>query len=122
MFLATINKPKQLLYLNLFGHVRADELARGRENLVTLLAELNPGFKLITDLERLDSIDVDCAAEIGKTMEMCDEKRVGVVVRIIPDESKDIGMNILAHFHYRHHLPRTITCQTLVEAARALEL
>ncbi len=121
MFLATINKPNQLLYLSFIQQVKVEELEQARENVIRLLADLTTGFRLLTDLGRLDSMDVNCAAEIGKMMELCDEKGVGLVVRVIPDHAKDIGLNILALFHYRH-APRTVTCNNMVEAAKVLSL
>ena len=89
--------------------------------MVALLADLEPGFRLLTDLGRLDSIDLSCAAEIGKIMELCDQKGVALVVRVIPDRTKDIGLGILGLFHYPHH-PRTVSCETIVEAAKLLSL
>jgi len=72
-------------------------------------------------LGRLDSMDLDCAGPIGRVMEMCDHKGVGMVVRLIPDPSKNIGLNILTLFHYRHR-PKVATCETMAEAARLLGL
>ena len=122
MFLATINKPKQLLCLSFIDRVRLDELERVREQSALLLAELAPGFRLLTDLDRLESVDADCAPEIGRLMELCDEKGVSIVVRVIPDPTKDIGLNIIARFHYRKHRPRIVTCETMAEAAELLSL
>jgi len=121
MVLATINKSKQLLLLTFIGQVRAEELAQGREEVAALLAELAPGFRLLADLGRLDSFGMGSAAEIGKVMELCDQKGIGLVVRVIPDKSKDIGFNILSHFHYHHH-PRTAHFTNMAEAAKLLAL
>ena len=121
MFLATINKPQQLLYLIFAQRVRVEELERAMGDMTKLLADLTTGFRLVTDLSRVDSIDVNCAAMIGKQMELCDQKGVGLVVRIVPDPAKDPGFNIITLFHY-HHPPRIVTCKDLVEAARALSL
>ena len=66
MFLATSNKSKQLLYLSFIHQVSAEELERGREDVVTLLADLNAGFRLLTDIGRLDSLAADCAPIIGR--------------------------------------------------------
>ncbi len=121
MFLATVNKPKQLLYLSYIERVTVDELERGRKDIETLLADLAPGFRLVGDLSRLDAMDVKCSKEIGKVMELCEQKGVGLVVRIIPDPQKDIGMNILSLFHYRRHL-RIVTCESLAEAGKLLTL
>jgi len=119
MVLATINKSKQLLHLSFIGDVRAAEVAKGREEVVALLAELAAGFRVLADLSPMDSISTDCAPEIGKVMELCDRKGVSFIVRVIPDKTKDIGLTILSHFHY-HTQPRTATCATMVEAAKLL--
>src|SRR5947208_2462557 len=114
MFLATINKPRQLLYLSFIGQVRVEELALGREEVSALLAELNPGFRVLADFTHLDAMSVGCAAEIGKVMELCEQKGIGLVVRVLPDHTKDIGLGILTHFHYRHP-PAIANCTTLIE-------
>ena len=119
MFLATISKPKQLLYLSFVSGVSVFDLEQGRKDMERLLDDLTSGFRVLADLSRLDAIDINCAKEIGKAMELCEQRGVGLVVRIIPDPGKDIGMNILSLFHYRHR-PRIVTCQTLVEAGEIL--
>jgi hypothetical protein len=121
MILATVNKSKQLLHLSFIGEVRVEELVAARDELVMLLADLEPGFRLLTDLERLDAMSLDCAAEMGRSMELCDQKGVGLIVRVIPDPMKDIGLGILSRFHYPHR-PRTVTCESMVEAAKLLSL
>jgi len=42
-------------------------------------------------------------------------------VRVIPDASKDIGLDILSIFHYRHR-PRVVTCKNMAEAFKKLSL
>ena len=121
MFLATVNKSKQLLCLSFAGHVSAGELERGLPDVIALLAELTGGFRLLTDLGRVESMDVECAKQIGKVMELCELNGVKLVVRIIPDPTKDIGMNLLSLFHYHRH-PRIVSCENMVEAAKRLEL
>lgn len=121
MYLATINRPRQILYFIFGGQVTAQELKKGQDEVAHLLNDLGPGIKVATDLSGLESIEPACAAIIGQVMELCDRKGVEMVVRIIPDPSKDIGLNILSLFHY-HRLPRAITCANLAEAAKALAL
>jgi len=121
MFFATVNTSKQLLYMSFIGKVVVEELAQGRDDVAAMIAELKPGFRVLTDMGRLDSISVDCGVEIGKTMELCDQKGVGLVVRVISDPKKDIGLNILSLFHYAHR-PRAVTCESMLEAAQVLGL
>lgn len=121
MYLATSNKSKRLLYVSFIQHVKPEELQRGLEDLAALLADLPSDFRMLVDLGRLESIDAACMKEIGQSMEMCDRKGVGLIVRVIPDPAKDIGLNILSIFHYRHR-PRTATCETMSEAMKLLSL
>ena len=121
MFLATANKPKGLLQVSYIGQVSADELRRGRDDLLALLAEMPAGFKLLVDLERLDAMDIACVEELGQMMELFDRHGLAQVVRVIPDPTKDIGFNILVRFHYQHE-PRITNCKTMIEAARLLSL
>jgi anti-anti-sigma regulatory factor len=121
MLLVTSNKSKQLLYLCFVGTVRAEEFPGGREDVTTQLAGLSPGFRYLVDLTDLEFMGVECMAELGQLMELIGQADVGLLVRVIPDPSKDIGMNILTVFHYPHQL-KVVTCQNLAEAVRALGL
>jgi len=121
MFLATSNKAKRLLSLRYIHQVRPEELARAEKDLKVPLAELSPGFRLLVDLTQLESMHPDSLTVIGRMMELFDRSGVGLIVRVIPDPGKDIGFNISTVFHYPHH-PQVVTCETLIEAARALAL
>jgi len=121
MLLVTSNKPKQLLQISYIGPVRLEEFQSGREDLAAQLAELSPGFHLLADFSRMESMGLDCAPELGRMMDLIGQAGVDLVVRVIPEPGQDIGMNILTRFHYQHH-PRTVTCKSMVEAARALGL
>jgi hypothetical protein len=121
MFLATSNKAKQLLCMSYIQRVRSEEVGRGREDVKLLLADMPPGFRLLVDVSRLETMDLDCMKEIGRTMEWIDKSGVGTVVRVMPDPDKDMGFNILTIFHYRHH-PKIVTCKTMTEAAELLGL
>jgi hypothetical protein len=121
MFLATSNKAKGLLHLSYIEHVDAADLDRGYEDVATLLKDLAAGFSMLVDLGRLESMDTDCVAGLGKIMDLLDQRGLQQVVRVIPDPAKDIGFNILARFHY-HHNPRMNNCETMLEAAKLLGL
>jgi len=121
MFLATSNKSKQLLCLSYIQYVQPQELERATEDVKALLAELTPGSRLLVDLSRLESMELESMNIVGRMMELFDQSGVGMIVRVIPDPSKDIGFNIYTIFHYPHR-PKVITCETMPEAARALAL
>jgi hypothetical protein len=52
-------------------------------------------------------------------MDLCGEKGVAMVVRVVPDPHKDIGYNIMSLFHYTRDVI-IVTCSNLDEAASAL--
>ena len=53
-------------------------------------------------------------------MKLCDEKGVSAVVRVIPEPKRDIGLQILSHFHYAADV-RIVTCKSMDEAIKRLE-
>ena len=108
--------------MSFIGRVRVEELEQAQGNVGTLLAQLTPGFRVLADLERMESMEADCTQQIGKFMEQCDQAGVGIIVRVIPDPTKDIGLTIMSRFHYRKTHPRMVTCQSMVEAAEVLSL
>jgi hypothetical protein len=121
MFLVTMNKSKRLLHLSYIHHVDVEDLQRGHEDMVALLADLPAGLQMLVDLSQMESMDLACADELGKMMESLGQHGVELVVRVIPDPRKDIGFNILSRFHYQHP-PRTVTCKTMAEAVRLLSI
>jgi len=121
MFLVSSNKLKQLLLMRYCDRVTAKQLKNGRPDLKALLGELKPGFSVLADFSQLESMAADCVPEVGAGMELVDAAKPGLLVRVIPDPSKDIGLNILTAFHYKQR-PRIVNCETLTEAARVLEL
>ena len=122
MFLATLNQSRQLLLFTYIGHIIRVELERAKTEVATLLAELSPGFRLLSDYTWLERMDLDCAEVIGDVMETVDRHGVGLLVRVMPDPKKDIGLNILTHLHYHNHRPRVVACRTMPEAIAALQL
>lgn len=121
MLLVMTNKSKQLLRISYVGHVQPEDFRDNLDDLKARLAELSPGFRLLTDLDRLESIHADCLPEIGRMMDLIGQAGVGSVVRIIPDPSKDMGLNILSIFHYPRGL-KIVTCGSTIEAFEKLGL
>ncbi len=121
MFLATSNKARQLLHLSYVGEVGPEQLERGLADLKSCLADLEPGFRVLVDFGRLDFMGIECVPPLGRGMEMIGRSGVSLVVRVVPDPGKDIGLSILTVFHYSPR-PRIAYCKDLLEAARVLAL
>ncbi|HVM47668.1 MAG TPA: hypothetical protein VMU04_06545 [Candidatus Acidoferrum sp.] len=119
MVQAEADTSKNLLRVTYAGSIGLEDTRRAVEDLKGLLTGLAPGFRLLTDLSRLERMDLACVPDMEKMMDLCDCKGVETVVRVIPDPQKDIGFNILSLFHYSRQV-RIITCQTLPEALEAL--
>lgn len=120
VFHVEADQTRNLLTINFTGHVDAEEAKRCSEEVAARLPELNPGFRLLTDLTPLESMDPGCVPYIRRTMDACNQRGISLVVRVIPDPHKDIGFNILSIFHYRHGV-RIVTVEKLEEAVKVLE-
>ena len=121
MVLVTSNKHKRLLCLIYAGRVSPAELENTRDEIKAVIADLPPDIRVLVDMSQLEFMDPACMTEIGRTMDLLDQHGVGLIIRVIPDSSKDIGLNILTIFHYAHH-PRIINCQNLAKALKQLSL
>lgn len=117
---AEVDSVKNLLTVSYTERVTPEETKRCAEKIALLAGQLKPGFRLLTDLRRVESMDLGCVPHIEAMMDLCDQKGIGMVVRIIPDPHKDIGLNILSLFHYQRQV-RIVNCETAEEAARVLE-
>jgi anti-anti-sigma regulatory factor len=115
-----VEQPRDLLIIRYSGQVGPDETEKGLEQIRSGLAKLQTGFRLLADLTDLESMDVACAPYIEKAMDLCNEKGASMVVRIIPDPHRDIGLQIMSIFHYRGDV-QIVTCQTLAEAEQLLQ-
>ncbi len=114
-----VDEPERLLVIRYRGVVEAEETEKGLEQIRNVLTKLQSGFRLLADLSELQSMDVACAPFIEKAMDMCNEKGASMVVRVIPDPHRDIGMQIMSIFHYRGDV-QIFTCETLAQAEEIL--
>ena len=110
-----------LLEVRYFGRVVPREVEHCAREVKAALKELPLGFRLLADFTDLELMDLACAPHLEKIMEMCDEKEVTAVVRIMPDPGRDIGLQIMSYFHYRSGV-RIVTCKTREEANEILTL
>jgi anti-anti-sigma regulatory factor len=110
-----VDEPKRLLVIRYRGVVKAEETEKGLEQIRNGLSKLQSGFRLLADLTELESMDTACAPFIEKAMDLCNQKGASMVVRVIPDPRRDIGLQIMSAFHYRGDV-KIVTCETLAQA------
>jgi len=116
---AAVDKTANVLRVRHSGDVNGEEMRRGADDLVALLPDLKPGFRLLADLSALETMGLDCVAHLNRMMDLCNGAGVDLVVRVVPDPQKDIGLNIMSLFHYGRGV-RIVTCQTAEEGERLL--
>jgi hypothetical protein len=119
MFSVEADDSNRLIKINWSENVSADEMRECAEQLRALTANIKPGFRLLSDLTGLKSMDPTGASYIGAIMDLFAAKQVSLIVRVIPDPGKDIGLNILSYFHYGSQV-QTVTYQNLNEALQRL--
>jgi len=121
MYLAEFDRSQRLVKITVADNVIMEELTAAIENLRSLLKDVQPGFRLLADLTALASMPTSAAPQLGEIMDLCTEKGVALVVRLLPpDPSKDIGLGIISQFHYPPDV-RIITCATIEEAMQVLD-
>jgi hypothetical protein len=119
MILCKVDESGRVLTMSYSKHIGADEMRRCLGTVRDLMEEVKPGFLLLTDLSNLESMEVSCAPELGAIMDLCSAKGILTVVQVIPDPNKDIGFDLISHFH--HDPPvSTQTYASLAEAIKSL--
>ena len=120
MFRAQVDKSRRLLKITVAGHIEPVDARECLESLQSLLAGIQPGFRLLTDLSGVKSMSTSTAPYIGQIMELCTQKGLDSVIRVLPAETRnDIGFSIMSQFHYGAHV-RIVTCDSLEEASSHL--
>jgi anti-anti-sigma regulatory factor len=109
----------KLITIRYSGHVTIRDFTEVEAQLLLILKAANPGFTTLVDLSGLELMDLECGHSIAHIMDLSRDHGVGRVIRVMPDPSKDIGVNILSIIHYRGKVP-IMTLETLAEAEKEL--
>jgi len=119
MYSVEADKSKRLIVISAVGHVTEQEVKEVARQVREIVEDAAPGFRVLTDFRWLDSMQASASLHIAEIMDAIAAKKVGLIVRVIPDPSKDIGLSILSQFHYGPEI-QTATFETLVDALRRL--
>ncbi len=118
-FEAVAEVGKNILRLSFAGEIKASDMPGYGETLKQALNGITPGFKLLVDLTPLVSMEFACAQSIREIMDLLNARGIKLIVRVLPDRTKDIGFTIMSLFHYPRGL-KIITVDTIEEGERAL--
>src|SRR5207244_11012288 len=99
MFSVETNKAKRLLVISAAGHVSKEEVKHATEQVREALQDAAPGSRVLTDFRWLEWMRPSAAPHIAEIMDALAEKQVASVMRIIPDQVNDVGMDIISQFH-----------------------
>ena len=119
MYAVELDQSKRLLVITAAQIVTAGEAKLAAKQIRDLLQDVAPGFRVLADFRLLESMDSAAARHIAEIMDALAEKEVSSVTRVMPDPHKDIGLNILSHFHYGPNVTIT-TVQTLADAIQSI--
>jgi anti-anti-sigma regulatory factor len=114
-----VDQPRNLFVIRYSGRIVAEDIEKGLEQIRSGLAQLPSGFRLLADLTDLEAMDVNCAPHIEKAMDLVNEKGASLVVRVVPDPHRDIGLQIMSIFHYGGDV-QILTCESLAQAEKML--
>ena len=119
MFHAEVDTSQRVLTMSFAHHVDSTEMKSCLEKVRQMLVDVKPGFRLLTDLTSLDSMDADCSIDIGEMMSLCDAKGISAVLTVVPNPKKDIGFALMEPFHYGKQV-LVMTYETLADAIHSL--
>ena len=110
---------QNLFVVRFSGHATSVEFSAQVEPMKQAIGKMRPGFGLLADLTNLELMDADCAPHIRAIMDYANAHGVAVVVRVIPDPHRDIGLQIMSRFHYGNNV-NIVTCANVEEAMKIL--
>src|SRR5207253_10749302 len=119
MYSVEADRLKRLLVISAAGEVTKKEVENAALQMREIMKEVTPGFRVLADFRWLDRMEPAATTPLAEIMDALAEKDVAVVVRVVPDPHKDIGLNILSQFHYGPQI-KLATFESLAEALSAL--
>jgi hypothetical protein len=119
MYHTEVDTSQRVLTMSFGQHVDSGEMKSCLEKVRGMLVDIKPGFRLLTDLTSLESMDADCSPYLGDMMSLCNEKGISAVLTVVPHPKKDIGFALMEPFHYGEQVD-VMTFDTLADAIQSL--
>jgi len=101
----SVEKNGAKLTITLKAHFDLQAAEQLHAQVKEIVPKLVKGFVLLTDMTLLEHMDLNTKSSIEKTMDLINKQGVVKIIRIIPDQKKDIGFSIMSLFHYSTEVP-----------------
>lgn len=105
MFSLDIDKENNKLVIAFKDYFDLKQAEQFYASVQKIVPELKKGFTVLTDMSSLERMDLSAKPFIEQVMDLLDKCGVSKVIRIIPDQGKDIGFKIMSLFHYSAQVP-----------------
>jgi hypothetical protein len=99
MISCAVDEAGRVLALTYSGRIGLKDMLVCFDKVKVLAPRLKPGFLLLSDMSNLESMEPECASILGEMMEFSSSGGVAEIWRVVPDQSKDIGLGLIARFH-----------------------
>jgi hypothetical protein len=119
LFEAEVDGDRNLLRTRYSGRPMKADFEAGAVGIKEALLQMKPGFTILADWSKFEGMEIDCVPYIAEIMDLARTQGAALVVRVLPDPAKDIGINILSVVHLRG-TARTVTADNLEEAERLI--
>ena len=90
----------QALVFEFIGQIKLSDEAPLMEQLEKILPEQCGNFTVLTDVSAVEGYEPNMQQAIKRVMDYLNSRGVRKIIRIIPDQEKDIGFSIMSIFHY----------------------
>lgn len=100
MIKVAYDAPHKTITLAFEGTIDGRQAERSNDELAEILKDTPRGFRVLSDLSAVDSMEIEVEAEMIKAMDMLNKAGAAEVVGVLPDPDLDIGFNIMTREHY----------------------
>ena len=115
------NQINNIISIKIEGSFDLQQAEQLRVEIERIIPEVKKGFTLLTDLTSLQKMDLESRGSITKSMDLFNEYGVAEIIRIVPDMTKDLNLNIMSLFHYSRDI-KIRTFGSLEEASKHINL
>ncbi len=105
MFNLSLEKEGRVLVITFTGLFDLRQAEEFYSEAKKIAPKLKKGFIVLTDMSSLERMEISAKPFIEKTMDLLNQSGVSKVIRVIPDQEKDIGFTIMSLFHYSAEVP-----------------